>query len=87
MKKKTVLFHQDNADGQIEWITLSIAAPDLASSDYYVFADIKRILTGNRLVSNEEVFDETEPTYFVAKDESFYKKIIEMLEKRWNECY
>ena len=28
---------------------------------------------------------ETE-TYFESKDESFYKKGIEKIEKRWNEC-
>ena len=25
-------------------------------------------------------------TYFETKDKSFYKKVIELLEKRWNEC-
>ena len=35
--------------------------------------------------SNEEVIAKTE-AYFKSKDESFYKKGIEKLEKRWNEC-
>ena len=38
-----------------------------------------------RFGSNEEVITETE-AYFESKDESFYKKGIEKLEKRWNEC-
>ena len=35
--------------------------------------------------SNEEMIAETE-AYFKAKDKSFYKKGIEMLEKRWDKC-
>ena len=60
-------------------------SPNLASSDYWLFADLKRMLQGNRFGSNEEVISETE-TYFEAKDKSFYKKGIELLEKRWNQC-
>ena len=60
-------------------------SPDLAPSDYYLFADMKRMLQGKRFGSNEEVIDETE-AYFEAKDKSFYKKGIEILKKRWNEC-
>ena len=58
---------------------------DLAPSDYYLFADLKRMLQGNRLGSNEEVIAETE-AYFEAKVKSFYKYGIEKLEKRWNDC-
>ena len=36
-----------------------------------------------RFDSNKEVVAETE-AYFEAKDKSFYKNGIEMLEKRWN---
>ena len=43
------------------------------------------MLQGKRFGSNEEVIAETE-AYFESKDESFYKKGIEKLEKRWNEC-
>ena len=35
--------------------------------------------------SNEEVITETN-AYFEAKDKSFYKKGIEMLEKHWTDC-
>ena len=38
---------------------------------------------GKLFLSNEEVITETE-AYFKGKDESFYKKGIEKLEKRWN---
>ena len=43
------------------------------------------MLPGKKFGSNEEVIAETE-AYFKSKDESFYKKGIEMLEKRWNKC-
>ena len=51
---------------------------DLAPSDYWLFADLKRMLQGKRFGSNEEVILETE-TYFEAKG-------IELLEKHWNQC-
>lgn len=60
-------------------------SPDLAPSDYYLFANLKKMLAGKRYGSNEEVIAETE-AYFEGLDKSFYKKGIEMLEKRWNEC-
>ena len=59
-------------------------SPDLAPNDYWLFADLKKILQGKRFGSNEEVIAETED-YFVSKDESFYKKGIKKLENRWNE--
>ena len=55
-------------------------SPDLAPSDYWLFADLKKMLQGKRFGSNEEVLAETE-AYFESKDESFYEKGIEMLEK------
>ena len=98
MKKKKVLFHQDNAPCHKSLATMAKLhelhfellphppySPDLAPSDYYLFADLKRMLQGKRFGSNEEMIAETE-AYFEAKDKSFYKKGIEMLEKRWNEC-
>ena len=60
-------------------------SPDLTPSDYWLFADLKRMLQGKRSGSNEEVISETE-AYFGAKDKSFYKKGIKLLEKRWNRC-
>ena len=58
--------------------------PDLAPSDYYLFADLKKMLKGKRFYSNEEIITETN-AYFEGKDRSFYKKGIEMLEKRWTD--
>ena len=60
-------------------------SPDLAPSDYYLFADLNKMLQGKRFYCNEEVITETY-AYFEAKDKSFYKKGIKMLEKRWTDC-
>ena len=58
---------------------------DLAPSDFWLFEDLKGMLQGKRFGSNEEVILETE-TYSEAKDKSFYKKGIKLLEKHWNQC-
>ena len=60
-------------------------SPDLAPSDYWLFADLKKILQGKIFGSNEEVIAKTE-AYFEARDKSFYKHGIQKLEKRWNDC-
>ena len=97
-QKKKVLFRQDNAPSHKsmktvvklnEWIFELLPhppySPDLAPSDYCLFADQKKFFREKRFDSNEEVIAETE-AYFESKDESFYKKGIEKLEKHWNEC-
>ena len=60
-------------------------SPDLAPSDYWLFADLKRMLQGKRFGSNEKLISETE-AYFEAKDKLSYKNGIKLLEKRWNQC-
>ena len=57
---------------------------DLAPSDYWLFANSKRMLQGKKFDSNEEVISENE-AYFVVQNKSFDKKGIELLEKRWNQ--
>ena len=87
MKKKKVLFHKDNAlchkstiatmvkqqELHFELLLHPPYSPDLAPSDYWLFADLKRMLLGKRFGSNEEVISEIE-AYFEAKDKSFNKK-------------
>ena len=98
MKKKKVLFHQNNTPCHKSIATMAKLnelhfelLPDpsyslnLAPSDYYLFANLKRMLRGKGFGSNEEAITETE-AYFEAKGKSFCKKDIEVLEKRWNEC-
>lgn len=60
-------------------------SPDLAPSDYFLFADLKRMLAGKKFKSNDEVIAETEAN-FEAKPKSYYKNGIEKLENRWNQC-
>ena len=98
MQKKKVLFHQDNApwhksmkmmvklnELSFELLPHPPYSPDLAPSDYWLFADLKEMPQGKRFGSDEEVIAETE-AYFESKDKTFYKKGIERLEKRWNKC-
>ncbi|KAF7277447.1 hypothetical protein GWI33_007267 [Rhynchophorus ferrugineus] len=58
---------------------------DLVPNDYFQFSDLKKMLAGKTLSSNEEVIDEAE-AYFEAKDKSYYKNGIEKLEGRHNQC-
>ena len=57
---------------------------DRVPSEYWPFADLKKMLQGKKFGSNEEVIAAAE-AYFESKDESFYKKCIKKLEKHWNE--
>ena len=68
-----------------ELLPCPLHSPDLATSDNWLLADIKKMLQGKKFGSNEEVITETE-AYFASKDKSFYEKAIEKLEERWNEC-
>ncbi|GFU89220.1 histone-lysine N-methyltransferase SETMAR [Trichonephila clavipes] len=59
--------------------------PDLAPSDYWLSAYLKRMRQGKRFASNEEVIAEVE-AYFESKVKSFYEKRIEKLENGWAKC-
>ena len=98
LKKKKVLFHQDNAPSHKSMKTMAKLhelgfelllhppySPDLAPSDFFLFSDLKRMLAGKKFSANEEVIAETE-AYFEAKDKSYYKNGIEKLEDRYNHC-
>lgn len=98
MAKKKPLFHQDNAPCQLSMATMvklyelrfeslphPSYSPDLAPSDSWLFADLKKMLQRKRFYSNDEVMAATE-AYFEAKDKAFYKHGIEKLEKRWTDC-
>ena len=86
IKKKKVLFHQENPACHksigtmaklhklhFELLPHPPYSPDLAASEYWLYADLKKMFQRKRFGSNEEVFSETE-TYFEAKDKSFHKK-------------
>ena len=93
MKKKKVLFHYNNAPCHKSIATMAKlhelhfkllphppCSPDLAPNDYWLFADLKRMLVGKTFGSNEEAILETEAS-FETKDKSFFKKGIKSLEK------
>ena len=96
-EEEKVLFHQDAPchksittmpklyELHFELLLHPPYSPDLAPSDYWLFVDHKRMLQGKRFGFNEEVILETEE-YLEAKDKSFYKKDIKLLEKHWNQC-
>ena len=96
--KKIVLFQQDSApchksittmaklhELHFELLPRPPYSPDLAPSDYWLLADLKRMLQGKIFGSNEEVISEAE-VYFETKGKSFYRKGIELFEKSWNQC-
>ena len=98
LKKKKILFHDDNAPPHTSNIAQaknyeldfeSLPHPpyslDLAPSDYYLFPNLKRWLCGRCFESNEEVEWETEG-YFVGFDKSYYLEGIEKLKDRWTRC-
>lgn len=98
LNRKKVLFHQDNAPCHKSMKTMvkfnelgyellphPPYSPDLAPSDYFLFADLKRMLAGKKFKTDEEVIAETE-AYFEAKPKSYFKSGIEKLENRWNQC-
>ncbi|XP_049819262.1 histone-lysine N-methyltransferase SETMAR-like [Aethina tumida] len=83
LKKKKVLFHQDNTPCHksmktmpklhelgFELIQHPPYSTDLAPSDFFLFSDLRRILAGKKFSANEEVIVETE-AYFEAKDKSY----------------
>ena len=95
LMKKKVLFHQNNAPCRESIATIAKIhelhpelllnySPDLVSSEYWLFSELKRMNQGKTFVSNEDVTLETE-AYFETKDKSFYEKGIGLLEKRWNQ--
>ena len=97
-EKGKVLLHQDYAQYQKSIVTMAKLhevhfelllhpsySQNLAHSDYWQFADFKRILQVNRFSSSEEGTSETK-AYFEAKDKSFHKNGIKFLEKHWNKC-
>jgi [histone H3]-lysine36 N-dimethyltransferase SETMAR len=98
LKKKKVLFHQDNAlchksnkttaklhELGYELLPQPPYSPDLAPSDLFLFANLKKMLAGKKFSTNDEVITETE-AYFEAMSKSYYKNGIEKLYVCYNRC-
>ena len=60
-------------------------SPDLVPSDFFLFADLKRMLAGKKFSTDEEVIAETE-AYFEDKEKSYYKNGIGKLYDCHNRC-
>lgn len=98
LKKKKILYHHDNApphsslvaQEKLDEIGFQLVphppySPDLAPSDFYLFPNLKRWLTGQRFYSNEDLIAETE-AYFADFPIDYYSDGIKKIENRWTRC-
>jgi [histone H3]-lysine36 N-dimethyltransferase SETMAR len=93
LKKKRVLFHQDNTlchksiktMAKFHELGYELQPHPPYSSDLALFADLKRMLVGKKFIPNEEVIAETEAC-FETKSKSYYKNGIEKLYDCYNHC-
>jgi hypothetical protein len=89
LKKKKALFHKDNAPCHKSIKTMAKLhklgyellphppySPDLAPSNFFLFANLKRMVAGKKVSTNEEVIAETE----------YDKNGIEKIYDRYNRC-
>ena len=96
--KKKVLFHQDNApvhtsiiamakinDLKIKSLPHTPHSPDLASSDYFLFQNLKKWL-GDQIFANNEEVESAVNGYFEEIDGSDHKQGIEDIEYCWKKC-
>lgn len=97
-KKTKVLYHHDcvpvhqtpKVMGKLNELKYELIphpeySPDLAPSNYYLFANMKRWLPGKQFTSTGEVKAQLN-AYFEDFDESYFSDGIEMLENRWTKC-
>ena len=98
LAKKKVLVHHDNAPPhrsvisaakiyqlRYELLPHPSYSPDLAPSDFFLFPNFKRWLSGKRFNTNGEVIAET-TAYFEGLEKSYFSEGIKKLEGRWNRC-
>ena len=98
LKKKKVIFLQDNASAHTSTIAMAKFhelryellphppySPDLAPSDFFLFPNLKKWLAGKKFTSNEEAINETN-AYFEEFPKSYYLNGIKKLEDRCNKC-
>lgn len=98
LKKKKVLFHQDNASAHKSMIAMAKIhelryellphppySTDLTPCDFLLFPNLKNWLGGKRFTSNEEAINETN-AYFEELDKSYFSGGLKKLESRWTKC-
>ena len=84
MAKKKVRFHQDKArvhtcavsmaklyELEYELVPHPLYSLDLASSDYFLFTNLKKQLGGKRFSSNDEINEQTN-AYFKDLEKSYF---------------
>ena len=95
---KGVLLHQDNAPAHKSLVAMSAVhdcgfelidhppySPDLAPSDFFLFANLKKHLAGKRYESDDDVISAVED-FFEGQEENFYATGIRALQHRWKKC-
>ena len=60
-------------------------SPDLAPSDYYLFANLKKELRGRRFLSDKEVTDYV-TEWLHTRTSDFYHQGIQQLRERYIQC-
>ena len=98
LKRKRIIFHQNNARAHTYVLTMTkfkelnyellehpAHSPDLALSDYYLFPNLTKFLAGKRFTSNDKDIAAVNG-YFANLPESHFNDRIMLLEKRWNKC-
>ncbi|GFW85394.1 mariner Mos1 transposase [Trichonephila clavipes] len=97
-RQHKVIFLDDNAPNHrakptkdivkaLDWEPLAHAAysPDLAPSDYHLFASLGHALADQRFTSYENVKSWLDD-WLASKDRSFFWRGIHKLPKRWGKC-
>ena len=81
MKKKKVLFHQDNTLCHKSFATIAklheLHFELLLCPPYWLLANVKRMLQGKRFDSNEEVISETEAYFVLPKGNRIVQEALE----------
>ena len=60
-------------------------SPDLATSDFFLFKNLKHHLRGKRFGDNSEVKDEIK-SYFESNNQSWFSEGICLLKMRYEKC-
>jgi len=98
MISKGILLLHDNAPAHTAHATTAAASrlgyhilpqpaysPDLAASDFFLFRNLKKELSGRRFSDNEEVINAVE-SWFARQKDTFYKDGIRQCRHRWEKC-
>lgn len=98
MLTRGILFHQDNAPAHTSLVAMATIhecgfelvphppySPDLAPSDFHLFPQMKKALSGRHFASDEDVMAAVE-RYLESQTKEFFYTGIKALHHRWNKC-